>query len=192
MEAVCTSETSVDNHFTWHYNPEDSSEHHTLRRENLKSHKESNNDFTIILTDCRDYPASCPAYTNKHCLRVTGDICKPCFSWRTIQFLTRSFYFTQDQSGEVAEAGGSTSGEEETSKKAIRRPLFSVFRGSKLKSAKVTCPTSYDSHACCKRQLKWVPSAWGYSWANLSPGVINMEAWSSRLGVGCWTNNPAM
>jgi hypothetical protein len=28
----------VDNHFTWQYNPEDSSEHHTRRRENLKSH----------------------------------------------------------------------------------------------------------------------------------------------------------
>jgi hypothetical protein len=37
MEAVCTSETSVDNHFTRQYNPEDSSEHHTRRRENLKS-----------------------------------------------------------------------------------------------------------------------------------------------------------
>jgi hypothetical protein len=29
MEAVCTSETSVDNHFTQQYNPEDSSEHDT-------------------------------------------------------------------------------------------------------------------------------------------------------------------
>jgi hypothetical protein len=38
MEAVRTSETSVDNHFTRQYNPEDSSEHHTCRRENLKSH----------------------------------------------------------------------------------------------------------------------------------------------------------
>jgi hypothetical protein len=40
MEAVRTSETSVDNHFTRQYNPEYSSEHHTLRRENLKSHIE--------------------------------------------------------------------------------------------------------------------------------------------------------
>jgi hypothetical protein len=31
-------ETSVDNYFTRQYNPEDSSEHHTRRRENLKSH----------------------------------------------------------------------------------------------------------------------------------------------------------
>jgi hypothetical protein len=38
MEAVRTSETSVDNHFTRQYNPEDSSEHHTRRREDLKSH----------------------------------------------------------------------------------------------------------------------------------------------------------
>jgi hypothetical protein len=29
MEAVRTSETSVDNHFTRQYNPEDSSEHQT-------------------------------------------------------------------------------------------------------------------------------------------------------------------
>jgi len=39
MEAVRTSETSVDNHSTRQYNPEDSSEHHTRRRENLKSHR---------------------------------------------------------------------------------------------------------------------------------------------------------
>jgi hypothetical protein len=45
MEAVCTSETSVDNHFTRQYNPEDSSEHHTRRRENLKSHRNGVNHF---------------------------------------------------------------------------------------------------------------------------------------------------
>jgi hypothetical protein len=38
MEAVRTSETSVDNHFTRQYIPEDNSEHHTRRRENLTSH----------------------------------------------------------------------------------------------------------------------------------------------------------
>jgi hypothetical protein len=38
MEAVRTSETSIDNHFTRQYIPEGSSEHHTRRRENLKSH----------------------------------------------------------------------------------------------------------------------------------------------------------
>jgi hypothetical protein len=47
MEAVRTSETSVDNHFTRQYNPEDSSEHHTRRRENLKSHI-----YPISLTQC--------------------------------------------------------------------------------------------------------------------------------------------
>jgi hypothetical protein len=30
MEAVRTSETSVDNHFTWQYNPEDSSEQNMM------------------------------------------------------------------------------------------------------------------------------------------------------------------
>jgi hypothetical protein len=35
--AVRTSETSVNNHFTRQYIPEDNSEHHTRRRENLKS-----------------------------------------------------------------------------------------------------------------------------------------------------------
>jgi hypothetical protein len=38
MAAVRTFETSVDNHFTRQYIPEDNSEHHTRRRENLKSH----------------------------------------------------------------------------------------------------------------------------------------------------------
>jgi hypothetical protein len=38
MEAVRASETSVDNYFTRQYIPEDSSEHHTRRRDNLKSH----------------------------------------------------------------------------------------------------------------------------------------------------------
>jgi hypothetical protein len=38
MEAARTSETSVDNYFTRQYIPEDNSELHTRRRENLKSH----------------------------------------------------------------------------------------------------------------------------------------------------------
>jgi hypothetical protein len=38
MEAARVSETSVDNYFTLHYIPEDKSELHTRRRENLKSH----------------------------------------------------------------------------------------------------------------------------------------------------------
>jgi hypothetical protein len=43
MEAVRTSETSVNNHFKRQYNPEDSSEHHTRHRENLKSHNTPHN-----------------------------------------------------------------------------------------------------------------------------------------------------
>jgi len=39
MEAARTSETSVDNYFTRQYIPEDKSELHTRRRENLKSHE---------------------------------------------------------------------------------------------------------------------------------------------------------
>jgi hypothetical protein len=39
MEAVRTSETSVDNRFTRQYIPEENSEHHTRRRENLKCHE---------------------------------------------------------------------------------------------------------------------------------------------------------
>jgi hypothetical protein len=38
MEAARTSETSVDNYFTPQYIPEDNSELHTRRSENLKSH----------------------------------------------------------------------------------------------------------------------------------------------------------
>jgi hypothetical protein len=45
MEAARTSETSVDNYFTRQYIPEDKSELHTRRRENLKSHKPS----TVLL-----------------------------------------------------------------------------------------------------------------------------------------------
>jgi hypothetical protein len=40
MEAVRTSETSVDNYFTRQYIPDDNSEQQARRRENLKSNKE--------------------------------------------------------------------------------------------------------------------------------------------------------
>jgi predicted aspartyl protease len=46
MEAVRTFETSVDNHFTRQYIPEDNSEHHTRRRENVKSHKDEQGHFS--------------------------------------------------------------------------------------------------------------------------------------------------
>jgi hypothetical protein len=51
MEAVRTSETSVDNYFTRQYIPEDNSELHTRRRENFKSHKVYNtiHNFTFFL-----------------------------------------------------------------------------------------------------------------------------------------------
>jgi hypothetical protein len=35
-----------------------------------------------------------------------------------------------------------------------------------------------------------LPNARGYSSATLSPGVINMETWSSRLRVGRGANKP--
>jgi hypothetical protein len=35
-----------------------------------------------------------------------------------------------------------------------------------------------------------LPSARGWSCATLSPGVINTETWSSKLGVGRVANNP--
>jgi len=44
--------------------------------------------------------------------------------------------------------------------------------------------TAWLAHAYRKRRLKWVLGAWGYNWATQSPGDINMETWSSRLGVG--------
>jgi hypothetical protein len=50
MEAARTFETSVDNYFTRQYIPEDKSELHTRRRENLKSHMIS----TVV--SCIFYP----------------------------------------------------------------------------------------------------------------------------------------
>jgi hypothetical protein len=35
-----------------------------------------------------------------------------------------------------------------------------------------------------------LPSVQGYSWDTLSPGDINSEKWSSRLGVRSEANNP--
>jgi hypothetical protein len=53
IEAVRTSETSVDKHFTRQYIPEDNSEHHTRRRENLKSHKVSHHHHIINISVLR-------------------------------------------------------------------------------------------------------------------------------------------
>jgi hypothetical protein len=54
METVRTSETSVDNHFTRQYNPEDSSEHHTtsvLKPEEMKIHRGHNRTCLARLVD---------------------------------------------------------------------------------------------------------------------------------------------
>jgi hypothetical protein len=70
-----------------------------------------------------------------------------------------------------------------------KKILFSVqFIGSRVVAGNKNSPTV--THACRKRRLKWVPGVWGYNWATLSPGVINTETWSSRLGVGHGANNP--
>jgi hypothetical protein len=62
MEAVRTSETSVDNHFTRQYIPEDNSEHHTRRHENLKSHINKSTDLPQILV----WLVSCSRYQDVH------------------------------------------------------------------------------------------------------------------------------
>jgi hypothetical protein len=49
---------------------------------------------------------------------------------------------------------------------------------------------SIVAHACRKRRLKCVLGAWGYNWATQSPEDINMETWSSRLGVGRGADDP--
>jgi hypothetical protein len=49
MEAARTSETSVYNSFIRQYIPEDNSELHTRRRENLKSHM-----VTVMFTEALD------------------------------------------------------------------------------------------------------------------------------------------
>jgi hypothetical protein len=50
MEAARTSETSVDNYFRRQYIPEDISELHIRRRENLKSHMDMNDLTNKTLT----------------------------------------------------------------------------------------------------------------------------------------------
>jgi hypothetical protein len=44
---------SIDNHFTRQYNPEDSSEHHTRRRENLKSQNRNSFTYKVPSTPAR-------------------------------------------------------------------------------------------------------------------------------------------
>jgi hypothetical protein len=39
-------------------------------------------------------------------------------------------------------------------------------------------------------EVSELPSARGYSWATLYPGVISTETWSSKLEVGRGANSP--
>jgi hypothetical protein len=57
-----------------------------------------------------------------------------------------------------------------------------VLRKGELKHFEKNSPTV--AHACRKRRLKWVLGTWGYNWTTQSPGNINTDTWSSRLGVG--------
>jgi hypothetical protein len=50
MEAVRTSETSVNNQFTRQYNPEDSSEHHCFISVQYKAHLEDETVYSIVLS----------------------------------------------------------------------------------------------------------------------------------------------
>jgi hypothetical protein len=72
------------------------------------------------------------------------------------------------------------------------KPRSSRFIQSSKAKAKVKVPRVVTgerksptvAHACHKRRLKRALGAWGYNWATQSPGDINMETWSPRLGVG--------
>jgi hypothetical protein len=81
MEAVRTSETSVDNHFTRHYIPEDNSEHHTRRREKLKSHKDK---LRQCFPDCG--PRRFARWSSAVCRRFRKEShCKNCIKhWRNV------------------------------------------------------------------------------------------------------------
>jgi hypothetical protein len=65
--------------------------------------------------------------------------------------------------------------------------IFHLWSGN---DPRVVTTITTISHACRKRRLKWVPGTWAYNWAFQSPGDINMETWSSRLGVGQGAHDP--
>jgi hypothetical protein len=77
--SIIRDETSVDNHFTRQYNPEDSSEHHTRRRENLKSHKlmepesSSQEQRLPIDTDESQLESVIATFQEQKCLPVDTD-----------------------------------------------------------------------------------------------------------------------
>jgi hypothetical protein len=63
MEAARTSETSVDNYFRRQYIPEDKSELHIRRRENLKSHIKKHgtrSNYTSSLLSCEAVKTNSP------------------------------------------------------------------------------------------------------------------------------------
>jgi hypothetical protein len=67
----------VDNQFTRQYNPEDSSEHHTCRRENLKSQKIKRINTSIYLISGQNYNINIDnkkSYGNMAKLRYLGII----------------------------------------------------------------------------------------------------------------------
>jgi hypothetical protein len=70
MEAARTSKTSVDNYFTRQYIPEDNSELHTRRRENLKSHMFTHSSHSYIFTATVQCKTSAFGYKPRRTLRV--------------------------------------------------------------------------------------------------------------------------
>jgi hypothetical protein len=84
MEAARTSETSVDNYFTRQYIPEDNSELHTRRRENLKSH--------TVEAQLADSDSS-SGNTCDMCLPHDGKVLKNVYSEVTIKNDTKGRFF---------------------------------------------------------------------------------------------------
>jgi hypothetical protein len=118
MEAVRTSETSVDNYFTRQYIPEDNSEHNTCRRENLKSHKtnlitslikltvfcfidsvHTRSIISFIMQKCLFTPHHTKSYHTTshhailHCLPDTNQVnCRKSSSYRTQNINAEVYY----------------------------------------------------------------------------------------------------
>jgi hypothetical protein len=65
-----------------------------------------------------------------------------------------------------------------------------IYHRPRVMTVEKNSPTV--AHACRKKRLKWVLGAWGYNWATQSLGYINMETWSSRLGVGRGADDPTL
>jgi hypothetical protein len=78
MEAARTSEASVDNYFTRQYIPEDKSELHTHRRENLKSHKLKSYYVKLLLKNYNVWVSvgHSPNLKNKNWTCLRGKYCE--------------------------------------------------------------------------------------------------------------------